>query len=166
MQQDNFHFTRKINAPRELVFAAFANAEALAQWWGPKDMPLTVKKFEFRPAGKFHFRLDGSGQVMWAVFTYIRISSPALIEFINSFSDEEGNVCESPFGMPWPLEVLTTIEFSESNGVTTVSLNARPVNATAEQTKTYTDFTQSMQEGFGASFIQLDTYLCAGNPKT
>lgn len=28
--------TREFNAPKEIVFNAFADADALAEWWGPQ----------------------------------------------------------------------------------------------------------------------------------
>src|SRR3712207_7832390 len=51
--------SRSYEAPRELVWRAFAEAEGLAQWWGPRWFTLTVFGFEFRPGGTFHYRLDG-----------------------------------------------------------------------------------------------------------
>jgi uncharacterized protein YndB with AHSA1/START domain len=41
--------TRLIDAPRERVFAAFADAARLARWWGPKGFTNTFDEFELRP---------------------------------------------------------------------------------------------------------------------
>ena len=45
---------REFDAPKEMVFDAFASGEALAQWWGPVEFPTTVLAFDFKPGGMFH----------------------------------------------------------------------------------------------------------------
>ena len=32
--------TREFNARKEIVFSAFADAAALAEWWGPPGVPI------------------------------------------------------------------------------------------------------------------------------
>ena len=49
---------RTINAPKALVFKAFSEAEALAAWWGPKGMPVKVMTLDFKPNGKFHYKME------------------------------------------------------------------------------------------------------------
>lgn len=41
------------------VFAAFANAEQLAVWWGPDGFSNTFEVFEFRSQGKWKFVMHG-----------------------------------------------------------------------------------------------------------
>src|SRR5215204_2187904 len=84
---------RDFNAPKALVFEAFATAEAFAEWWGPVGMPVTVLHFDFKQGGKVHYKMEGNGQTMWGVFNYKNIVRPDLLEFVSSFSDESGNVC-------------------------------------------------------------------------
>lgn len=150
---------RHFNAPKQVVFEAFANAEAMGEWWGPARMDLTVKTFDFMPGGKFHYKMEGGGQTMWGLFKYITISEPDLIEFINSFSDEEGNVCTSPFPMDFPLEIFNQLTITETNGRTTLTLQGNPVNASAVQEETYNSIKDNMQQGFAATFDKLDSYL-------
>lgn len=40
---------RVFQAPRELVFKAFSEAEHLKHWWGPKGWTLPVCNVDFRP---------------------------------------------------------------------------------------------------------------------
>lgn len=54
-----FFHSRLIDAPRDRVFAAFANAERLARWWGPSGFTSTFEVFEFRPGGTWRFMLHG-----------------------------------------------------------------------------------------------------------
>jgi uncharacterized protein YndB with AHSA1/START domain len=96
---------------------------------------------------------------MWGLFKYIKITPPDGIQFISSFSDEDGNVCTSPFPMDFPLEILNDMTLTETNGRTTLTLQGHPVNATAAQQETYNSISESMQQGFAGTFDKLDHYL-------
>jgi uncharacterized glyoxalase superfamily protein PhnB/uncharacterized protein YndB with AHSA1/START domain len=150
---------RHFNAPKEVVFEAFANAEAMGEWWGPKGMDLTVKAFDFTPGGKFHYKMEAGEQSMWGLFKYVNLREYDLIEFISSFSDEEGNVCNSPFPMDFPLEIFNQMTLTEVNGRTTLTLQGHPVNATAAQETTYHSIKENMEEGFGGTFDKLEKYI-------
>lgn len=163
-----FTITRAYDAPRELVWRAFADGEALAQWWGPKGFTMTVLGFEFRPGGTFHYRMDGpSGFTMWARFIYREIAEPDRIVFVNSFSDEAGSLSRAPFfDGTWPLEVLTTIALSEQAGTTTVTLRSHPINANDIEQATFESNLESMSQGFGNAFDQLAAYLARPGANT
>ncbi len=154
-----FTIVRKLKAPKEMVFNAFSEAKAMGEWWGPVEMPITVVKFEFKPKGIFHFKMEGNGEVMWARFTYGQIAKPDLIEFINSFSDEHANICRAPFSPIWPLEIYNKITLTEANGITTLTISGYPINSTEEEDAMYYSITESMEKGFGATFDQLEKYL-------
>lgn len=151
--------TRTFNAPKDAVFNAFADADALAQWWGPAGMAITVVSLDFQPGGKFHYKMEGHGQTMWGRFVYGNIARPDEIEFVSSFSDEAGNVCKSPFPMDFPLEIFNRITLSEEGGVTTLVLQGHPINATEAQETTYRAIIPNMEQGFGGTMDQLKTFL-------
>jgi uncharacterized glyoxalase superfamily protein PhnB/uncharacterized protein YndB with AHSA1/START domain len=150
---------RHFNAPKEVVFEAFANAEAMGEWWGPAGMGLIVKSFDFTPGGKFHYKMESEGQIMWGLFKYVAINKPDAIEFISSFADEEGNISRSPFPMDFPLEILNQLTFTETAGRTTLTLQGHPINATNEQEATYSNIKENMEQGFGGTFDKLERYL-------
>jgi uncharacterized protein YndB with AHSA1/START domain len=110
---------RVFDAPRELVFKAFSEAEHLKRWFGPKSWPLSVCNIDFRPGGVWHFCMkciDESqeyyGHEAWGKAVYHEIVEPERIVYVNSFSDAEGNIVE---GMP---ESLVTLTFVEHEGKT------------------------------------------------
>lgn len=150
---------REFKAPMAIVFDAFSTAEAFAQWWGPVGMPVTVVQFDFQNGGKLHYKMEGNGQVMWGLFNYRNIVKPNLIEFVSSFSDENGNICTSPFPMDFPLEIFNQLKLGEQNGITTITLSGHPINATPEQQATYFSILENMAQGFEGTFTQLDAYL-------
>src|SRR6478672_3405460 len=120
-KKEGLRIVRHFNAPKDLVFDAFASADAFAEWWGPVGMPVTVIHFDFTPGGKVHYKMDGNGQTMWGVFNYTKIDRPDLLEFVSSFSDETGAICKSPFPIDFPLEILNQLSLEENNGVTTLT---------------------------------------------
>jgi uncharacterized protein YndB with AHSA1/START domain len=61
--------TRVFDAPRELVFKAWTEAERLAQWWEPKGCKITVNKFDLRPGGIFRYSMNmPNGKEIWGIF--------------------------------------------------------------------------------------------------
>ena len=54
-----FHASRLIAATPTQVFAAIANPERLARWWGPAGFTNTVTQFDFRPQGQWHLVMHG-----------------------------------------------------------------------------------------------------------
>lgn len=159
-EEGKFVISRTFNAPRELVFKVWTEAEHLMHWWGPTGMSLEVKKLELRPGGMFHYGMRSpDGHEMWGKFVYQEIVAPEKIVFINSFSDAEGNTIRPPFSSEFPLEVMNIATFAEHNGQTTLTLRGGPHNATVEEHAFYKGMFESMQQGFGGTFDQLDAYL-------
>ena len=46
---------RVFDAPRDLVFKMFKEADHLKRWWGPRGWELPVCKVDFRPGGVWHY---------------------------------------------------------------------------------------------------------------
>ena len=104
MSRTEFTLTRVFDAPRDIVFKAWSDAEALAQWWGPKGFGMEVATLDFRPGGWFHYSMKSpDGKLMWGKFVYGEIKAPEKFVFINSFSDEKGNNTRNPWMPKWPL---------------------------------------------------------------
>lgn len=155
---------RVLNAPRELVFKTFTDPAHLEHWWGPKGLKTRVLKFDLRPGGIFHYSMESpDGNIMWGRFIYKEIVAPEKIIFINSFSDEQGNLVPVPFSKTWPKEMLNTWTLTEHAGKTTLTLRSIPINASAEEHNTFEEGFDSMRQGFGGTFDQLDEYLATLN---
>ena len=161
--QRDFIISRTFDAPRERVWKAWTSAEALAQWWGPKGAKIRVIKLDFRPGGIFHYAMAFQpGHDMYGRFIYREVAAPERLVFVGSFSDAEGGITRAPFPQlegKWPLEVLNTMTLTEQGGKTTISLRGAPINAAEEERKIFAGMTDSMRQGFGGTFDQLDAYL-------
>lgn len=156
----HFSIKREFNATRLRVFNAFSTSEAMADWWGPTGTKITVLSFDFKPGGKFHYKLEGNGQVMWGLFVFKTINKPEMMEYVSSFADENGNITIAPFaGLDFPLEVWNHLDFKEVNGTTTITLQSHAINATDAQEKVFNSLTQSMNDGYNGTLNQLEEYL-------
>jgi uncharacterized protein YndB with AHSA1/START domain len=158
--KEQFSITRTFKASKQQVFDAFANAEALAKWWGPANMAIDVVKLDFRPQGIFHYSMQMSDTVRYGVFHYVAIEEPNKIEWINSFANEAGEIIQAPFpGFVFPKEVMNILTLTEADGVTTLHLTGYPINASEEEENTYYSMFASMNAGFTGTLNQLEEYL-------
>ena len=96
---------------------------------------------------------------MWGKFVYREVKPPERLVFVNSFSDEKGNIIRAPFSADWPLEVLSTLTFEEQNGKTTLTLRGVPLNASDAERKAFEGMFGSMQQGWGGTLDQLAQHL-------
>jgi uncharacterized protein YndB with AHSA1/START domain len=151
--------TRTFDAPRDLVYKAYTEAEHLAHWWAPKGFTVEVHHLDVRPGGIFHYCQRNEQMAMWGLFVYHDVSAPERLVFINSFSDPERHIVRSPFSATWPLEVMNVLELSEENGKTTITMHAGPHNATDEERKTFTESRPMLQGGFKGTLDLLEAYL-------
>lgn len=56
---DTLRTQRDLPYPPQQVFAAFANAQQLATWWGPSGFRNTFSTFEFETGGRWIFTMHG-----------------------------------------------------------------------------------------------------------
>ncbi len=47
--------TREFDAPRELVFKAYTDPKLVMQWLGPKDLVMTIDKYDIRSGGSYRY---------------------------------------------------------------------------------------------------------------
>jgi uncharacterized protein YndB with AHSA1/START domain len=51
--------SRLLNAPRELVFAAWTDPTQVVQWWGPRGFTTTSHEMSVTPGGVWRFVMHG-----------------------------------------------------------------------------------------------------------
>src|SRR3954447_3205816 len=88
--------SRVIDAPPELVFAAFTELRHLSQWWGPDGFTTTTRAFEFRAGGAWEFTMqgpDGTDYPEWISFT--EIDPPERIALLHGEARDDPNAFES-----------------------------------------------------------------------
>lgn len=92
---------RLINAPRELVFAAWTDPEQVAKWWGPNGFTNTIHEMDVRPGGHWRSVMhgpDGTDYENHSIFVEVvrperivfdHVSTPRFRNTI-TFADEGG----------------------------------------------------------------------------
>jgi len=72
-------------APPAAVFAAIAQPERLARWWGPEGFSNAFEVFEFEPGGRWDFTMvgpDGTRYPNASVFRQIEIDRRVVIAHV------------------------------------------------------------------------------------
>ncbi len=155
-----FTITRTFNAPRVVVWKAWTEREALEEWWGPKGCAIEVEELDVSAGGTFHYSMGmPDGSKWWGIFHYEEVEKPERIVFVNSFSNESGDIVGAPFSASWPKEIRNVATFHEEGGKTRLELRGQPVNVSAEEQAMFESMFGSMSQGFGGTFDQLDSYL-------
>ncbi|WP_430787478.1 SRPBCC family protein [Virgibacillus flavescens] len=148
---------RTFDAPRDVLFKMFSDSEHLAAWWGPKGWDTENQRFEFYPEGVWHYCMtcnDESqgefyGQQSWGKAIYKNITVPEKIEYLDVFSDEEGNTSDM---MP-PIDI--TMTFHEEDGKTNIVF----ISKFPSEEELNKIMEMGMIEGFSSQNECLDEYL-------
>lgn len=148
---------RIFDAPRELVFNAFSEAEHLKNWWGPTGWETTNRTFEFKSGGVWHYCMrcidenqgDFYGQEIWGKSFFHEIVAPEKIVYTDTFSDEEGN---TPDSTPGHLVTMTFVAHDEKT-----KLTMRYQLSSLETPQQVMD--SGFIQGLGSSFDRLEDFL-------
>jgi uncharacterized protein YndB with AHSA1/START domain len=152
--------SRDFDAPRDLVFKTYTEAEHLARWWGPKGFTMLRCSVDLRPGGLFHYCMQSpDGQEMWGKLVYREIAAPERLAFVVSFSDAQGGTVRAPFSADWPLEVLSTLTFTEHDRKTTLTMRSVAVAPTEAERNAFAAGQESVRQGTALSLDQLAAYL-------
>jgi uncharacterized protein YndB with AHSA1/START domain len=114
----NMILTRLFKAPVEQVWNAWRDPEQVKQWWGPNGFTCPVAEIDFREGGRslvcMRAPAEFGGQDLYNTWTYARIVPMQTIEFIQHFTDADGNRIEpASIGLPpdIPAEVPHVLVF-------------------------------------------------------
>jgi uncharacterized protein YndB with AHSA1/START domain len=99
--------TRVFDAPRDLVFKAMTDPNAVPKWWGPRDLSTTIDKMEARPGGEWRFvQRDKAGNEFAFRGVYHEVKGPERTVQTFEFEGVPGHVA------------LDTATFEEVEGKT------------------------------------------------
>lgn len=104
---------RTFNAPRQLVFNAFASFEAMKRWMGPATCEVTGGCLDFKIGGEYRFDMKTPMGTASVAGRYVEIAPPDRIAFTWSWLDDE----------EWePVDSLVVCEFKEVGQATELRL--------------------------------------------
>lgn len=114
--------TRLIDAPRELVFAAWTDPDQIQKWFGPAGMTIETKEIDLRAGGVWRFDMVASdGTRFDNRMVFLRIVAPGFIE-VEHGSDRDND--------PTRFKMLVAFD-EQSNGKTVLTL--RQMHPTKER---------------------------------
>ena len=152
--------TRDFNAPMQLVYEAWTQAEHLCQWQAPgAEILCEYLSADIRTGGSaLHKMVMPNGKQMWLLTEYQQLDPYTTIVFIQHHSNEKGEIL--PPMMPnWPKEIRATITLSEANRVTTMRFVWQPIDPTEAEAQAWEASRADHGKGWGGSFELLEAYL-------
>lgn len=145
---------RRFDAPRALVWRAWTEPEALAQWWGPRGFVTRVEALELRVGGRLllHLRApDGSVHPAQGVFR--ELVAPERLVIAGEAAD--GHPC----GAGLPPRSVVTVTLAEQGNATLLTFHARLAPAAARATAHQAGFDTGWNDSLDALARHLATRL-------
>jgi len=98
----NLSIQRWVNAPPNLVFDAWTDAEIMKKWWGLKDATCPTIEIDLRVGGRYRIaNLLPDGRTIWISGIYQKIERPNRLIYtwsVNEGDDEIVDVVIKPDG--------------------------------------------------------------------
>lgn len=141
---------REFDAPRELVFKAHIDPDIYVKWVGPRDLTMTIDKWDARDGGSFKFTHERGGHKYGFLGVYHEIVAPERIIGTFEFDGlpERGHV------------ILGTTKFEELPGN-----RSRLVHQSVFQSVADRDgmIASGMERGVNDGYEKLDDLLAKEN---
>ena len=135
--------TRRLDAPRALVWQAWTDPKMMTQWWGPKHFTAPHVAIDLRPGGAVNLDMQGPDGTIYPCQGLFRAVVPTeKLVFWAWVPDAEGRAF---------LDDVTTVTFTEQNGKTLVTVDATVLQAMPEAAASLS----GMEEGWAQSLEKL-----------
>ena len=149
-ENSTVNVTREFAVNKDLVWRTWTEPELLDKWWAPEPWKSVTKSMEFKEGERRLYAMVGpNGEEHWAFADYTSINPKDSFSFSDGFCDSDGHRNETLPDSSW------TVNFSESNGVTTVYVEIK--HETLEDLEKIIEM--GFKEGFTACLEQLAELL-------
>ncbi len=151
-ENNKINVERSFEAPIELVWAAWTEADLLDRWWAPKPYQTVTKSLNFIEGGQWHYyMLSPEGEKHWCIFDYEVIKPLKFYAGSDAFCDENAVMNQSKPRVKWENS------FTSTENQTIVNIQLQFNNLEDLQTIIQMGF----KEGFTAGMENLDQYISA-----
>ncbi len=127
---------RELDAPIDLVWRMWTDADHFAAWYGPAGATVSVSRMEVEVGGSrlvaMSMQTPDGPMEMWFVGEYLEIVEPERLVYTEAMADAEGNVrSAADMGMPdgHPTFTEVTVELAAADGGTRLTLTHAGVPA-------------------------------------
>ncbi len=150
LEQRELVITRRLRAPRSLVWRTFEDPYLLSQWWGPENFTYTISKLDFRTGGEWHVTMQApDGAERPVRYQFVEILAPERIVY---------RPWRPPEAVNPPPAYLATLTFEALGNETIFTMRAEFVSAAG--------LALAFQGGFVAgtnqAFDKLERQLASG----
>jgi uncharacterized protein YndB with AHSA1/START domain len=137
--------TRTLNAPREIVFAAWTDPHQLARWWGPQGFDNPVCEADPRPGGAINIHMRGPDGTVYPMGGHFEeVTPPSRLVFIAlAFPQADGS---------WLLENRNTVTFERRGEATEMRLHVEVLKALPGSEMALA----GMEQGWGQTLDRLE----------
>jgi uncharacterized protein YndB with AHSA1/START domain len=136
--------TRVFDAPRELVFKAWADPAHAKHWMGPRGFTATHIEQDPRPGGAWRacLRPDDGGRELWQGGVFREIVEPERLVYTFAWDGENGRRGH---------ETLVTVTFAEHQGKTRMTFRQAVFESVGQR--------DGHQGGWSSAFDRLEEYV-------
>ncbi len=149
---------REFDAPREMVWRAWTEAELIPKWYGP-GVTSIVHSIDLRPGGTWLHEMQWGDNSHYQKAEYVEVSEPARLVWLHSNCDADGTIIANPMMPDWPRVLLTTVTFEEADGKTALRLTWVPHEANQAEIDCFAGAMAGMGKGWGAGMDLLEKLL-------
>ncbi len=120
----SIRFARTFNAPRELVWQAWADEQQVGNWWGPEGFTITSHSRDFSSGGYWHLTMHGADGTDYPNYiSYQTVQAPAHLAYEHGAhqGDEKSFQVDVKFidlGDKTRIETLMTFRTQEQRDIT------------------------------------------------
>lgn len=101
-QNEKISVKRSFDAPLDLVWAAWTEADILDQWWAPKPWRAETKSLDLREGGRWHYcMVSPAGERHWCFFDFKSINPKTSFSGQDAFCDENAVADDSKPIVKW-----------------------------------------------------------------
>ena len=144
--------TRRLAAPRDLVWRVWTDADHLAAWCKPNGFTTRVDAHEFRVGGYWRYVMIGPDGVEYpSEGMFVEIDPPNRLVSTDQFSEDY----VAPAGDSLPTGILVTLVFEDAGEDTEVTV--RISHPTVEERKNRE--AMGVVVGWNSTIDELDAYL-------
>ena len=140
---------RVFDAPRELVWKTWTDADLLPRWYGP-GVETIVHHLEVKPGGLWLGEMRMGRNSHYERVEYTEVKPPERLVWLQSVADANWNVIANPMMPDWPRVLETTVTFEDDGGRTRLRLTWTPHEASDAEIAAFAGAMGIMDRGWGA----------------
>jgi uncharacterized protein YndB with AHSA1/START domain len=161
--RDPFFINRTFEAPISTVFKMWTDPKHFAKWLPPQGFKMEYIKSEIREGAETFYKMSNGEMTHFGKMKYKEISPVHRLVYLQSFTDENGQISKPPFEAHWPDLMIATVTFTEEGTDETRVTVSFEISGQASdlERSTFAVSKAGMTMGWSGSFDALDALLLA-----